>query len=147
MKKAKILIVDDVEIVCIHLVEELKENGYEASSALSGKKAIEKARKENFDIVFVDLIMPEMDGVETCWEIKKVNPKTEIILFSAHPTELELKKNAFIKAGGRDEFLRKPLLGGEVLQIVEKLLGVKEALSVPENEKNKNGNTIFSKNG
>lgn len=129
MDKSKILVVDDVEIVSIHLEEELRESGYEITSALSGEEAIEKAKKKNFDIVFVDLIMPRMDGVETCREIKKINPKTEIVLFSGHPTELELKKNAFIKAGGRDEFLRKPLIGGELLQIVEKIVDEKKAPS------------------
>lgn len=126
MKDTKILVVDDVEIVCLHLKEELEELGCLAECAYSGEEAVEKAKKDKFDIAFVDLMMPGMDGVKTCTELKNINPATEVILFSGHPTELELKKAAFLKAGGRDEFLRKPLIGGEVQQVIEKIVKEKK---------------------
>ena len=126
MGTAKILVVDDVEIVCVYLEAELEARGYTVKSAFTGEAAVAAAGKEKFDIAFIDLMLPGMDGVETCRQIKKLNPETEAILFSGHPVELEEKREAFIQAGGRDEFLRKPLMGGEALEVVEKIISEKK---------------------
>ena len=120
--KKKILVIDDTKIVCLGLEAELGDAGWEVSSAYRGKDAVDKAKKEHFDLVFVDLMMPEMDGVETCRAIKEVSPETEVVLISGHPTEVEKKKDAFIAAGGRDGFLRKPFLEGEIVELTQKIL-------------------------
>ncbi|MFH1353420.1 MAG: response regulator [bacterium] len=122
MAEGKILVVDDVKIVCMGVEAELGDAGFDVQSAYSGKEAVEKAKKEKFDIAFIDLVMPEMDGVETCQKIKEINPATEVVLISGHPKELEEKRDAFLAAGGAEAFLRKPFQEGELLNVAKKIL-------------------------
>ncbi len=121
MADGKILVVDDVKIVCMGVEAELGDAGFDVRSANSGKEAVEKAKKEKFDIAFIDLVMPEMDGVETCQKIKEISPATEVVLISGHPKELEEKRDAFLSAGGAEAFLRKPFQEGELLNVVKKI--------------------------
>ena len=122
MAKAKILIIDDTKIVCLGLEAELGDAGYEVSSAYSGQDAVEMVKKEQFDLVYTDLIMPDMNGVETCKQIKQVSPKTEVVLVSGHPEEVDKNRDAFIAAGGRNTFLRKPFLEREIIENTAKIL-------------------------
>ncbi len=121
--KHTILIVDDEELILRGWHHTLDSAGYKVNTALSGKEAIELAKKEKPAVVITDLIMPEMDGVEICRRIKAIYPETEIVLVSGHPEEIKKSHRAFMQAGGRDEFLRKPLFSEELIEAVEKLLG------------------------
>lgn len=127
MGKAKIMIVDDEGIVLRAYEKELTKVGYEVFRAMTGKEALEIARKEKIDIVFTDLVMSEMNGVEVCKEIKKMSPKTELVLMSGCPEEVAKHQMGFIEAGGRDEWLRKPLGPNELPETVEKILKEKGA--------------------
>ncbi|MFC1522383.1 response regulator [Elusimicrobiota bacterium] len=122
MAKGRILIVDDTKIVCLAVEAELNDAGFEAESAYSGDAAIEKAKAKSFDMAFVDLVMPGMDGVDTCRKLKEVSPGMKVALISGHPAELEGKKDQFIAAGGSDKFLRKPFMDGEVVEVATLML-------------------------
>jgi CheY-like chemotaxis protein len=114
MHQNKLLIVDDEKIILAAWEEELKHAGYDVKTALKGKKAVELVRHEKPDFVITDLVMPEMNGVEVCKIIKKMYPDIEVVFISGHPAELEKNLMAFIKVGGREEFLRTPLLKDEL---------------------------------
>jgi len=73
----KILVVDDEEIVSKSLLKLLKGQGYEPTIAKSGKEAIERAKKNDFDLLIVDVRMPEMDGIETIKEIRAYLEKSD----------------------------------------------------------------------
>ncbi len=120
MKRNRILLIDNDEIVLVGLKEELKSAGYNVRTALSGEKAIEMIKEERTDIVFTDLVMPGMNGVEICKRLKTLYPDIVVILISGHPKEIEKHQIDFNTAGGIDEFLRKPLLENEILEIAEK---------------------------
>ena len=122
MSKARILLVDDEELVLVGWQEVLESSGYHVKTALSGKEAIEIVNEERPDIVFTDLIMPEMNGVEVCRIIKALFPDTEVVFVSGHPRETEKLLMDFINAGGRDEYLRKPLYKEEIIKVVEKIV-------------------------
>ncbi|MBT4945057.1 MAG: response regulator, partial [Candidatus Marinimicrobia bacterium] len=109
MAKGKILLIDDEQIFLVAHHEELQDAGYEIVTALTGKDAITVAEKEKFDIVYVDLIMPDMNGVEVCKEMKKVSPDTVVVLVSGQPKEILKYWKSFLDAGGKDKILRKPL--------------------------------------
>jgi len=116
MEKCKVLLVDDEEIICKAYSLELEAGGFYVEAVTSGAAAIESIRKNRFNIVLLDLTLPDMDGVEVCRAIKEVEPHTQVLLFSGHPLNVEQKQIDFIKAGGRDELLRKPLLDNELLE-------------------------------
>jgi two-component system alkaline phosphatase synthesis response regulator PhoP len=122
MDKPIVLIIDDEEIVLAGLQGEFTADDYKVMTAISGREAIEKARNERPDIVITDLVMPGMNGVEICGEIKKMYPDVEVVLLSGHPQEIEKHLVDFLKAGGRDEFLRKPLLENEVIEVVDRVI-------------------------
>ncbi len=123
MAQATILVVDDTPIECLALYKELEGEGYEVDTSVSGLDALKKVKDKKYDIVFVDLVMPEMDGIETCKEIKKASPDSIPILMTGHVySGLREKEVEFVKAGGEYYCLYKPFLPGELAQVAKKAL-------------------------
>ncbi|MFN2283811.1 MAG: response regulator, partial [Anaerolineae bacterium] len=111
---ATILIVDDTPVNLHTLMQVLTMRNYRVRAANSGLQALELARQEPPSLILLDVMMPEMDGYETCAQLK-ADPKTcdiPIIFLSAANT-LQDKVSAF-KAGGVD-YITKPFQSGEVL--------------------------------
>lgn len=71
-KKPKILCVDDEQDILDLLTFNLEKEGYEVCTALNGRKGLEVAKKEIPDLIILDVMMPEMDGMETCREIREI---------------------------------------------------------------------------
>ena len=82
--KLKILIVDDEDSLRISLASILELEGYEVKTAEDGFKAIELAKKEDFDIMFSDIRMPGITGTETFKEIKKIKPDIVGVMMTAY---------------------------------------------------------------
>lgn len=96
-EKSKILIVDDEEGLRQTLGDILSEEGYEVNLAENGYQALEKikvadAKKENFHLVLLDICMPGIDGVETFKEIKKISPRTDVIMMTAFTVEQQVEE-------------------------------------------------------
>ena len=118
-----ILVVDDVEIVFSAFQEELGNAGFEIDTAMSGKAAIEKVRSKKYDIIFIDMVMPEMDGIETCRALKDISPESKLVAMTGQVySGLADKELEFRMAGGKVYFLYKPFLEGEILQVTQKAL-------------------------
>lgn len=66
MSNQTVMIVDDAEADRIHLEQIVRDNGFSVVSAKSGREAIEKVRDRRPDLIFLDILMPDMDGFETC---------------------------------------------------------------------------------
>jgi len=80
----KILIVDDDVHILRLYKEELEEEGYEVVIAGTGKEALELFKKENPDIVTLDILMPDIDGISLLRRMKEQRPKTPIIMSTAY---------------------------------------------------------------
>lgn len=102
----KILIVDDEIEVCNIFYDFFTPKGYEVTKATSGKEALEKIRAEKPDLVFLDIRMPQMDGIEALKEIKKINKSVTVIMVTVLKDEETAKKA--IKLGAYD-YVTKPL--------------------------------------
>jgi len=83
--KKKILLVEDEEALRLLYQEELEEEGYEVFTAKNGKEALQKLRKEKPDLVILDIVMPEMDGMEALGRILGEEKRVPIILHTSHP--------------------------------------------------------------
>ena len=119
----KILVVDDEQLIGIALTQELGEEGYQVEYVLSGEDAIEKVKIQFYDLIFVDLVMPGINGVATCQRIKSLSPQTEIVCFTGtYDKQLIARQMEFIAAGGRLYFLYKPFKEGYILKAVQKVL-------------------------
>lgn len=82
--KMKLLIVDDDKNIIGLYKEELEDEGYEVITADSGKKALEKFEQEYPDIVTLDILMPDIDGITLLRQMKEKRPMTPIIMSTAY---------------------------------------------------------------
>ncbi|MBI5663830.1 MAG: response regulator [Nitrospirae bacterium] len=120
MAEKKILVVDDVEIVFSAFREELEKEGFRVDTALSGEAAVEKARTERYDVIYIDLVMPGMDGIETCRALKDISPASRLVAMTGQIySGLADKEVEFVKAGGKVHYLYKPFQSGEILQVTK----------------------------
>lgn len=122
--KPKILCVDDEPLNLKVLKSFMRGSGYEIITAESGKEALEHLRTQLFDIVLLDIIMPDLDGYEVCKTIKadaKLMAIPVVMLTALSSKEYRIKG---IEAGAED-FISKPLDREEVLARIKMLLKVK----------------------
>ena len=82
-KKPRVLIVDDEQVVCDLLREELSERGYLCTTVLSGNDALAKLDKEDFDVVLLDIRMPGMSGMDVLREVWSNHSHTAVIMITA----------------------------------------------------------------
>lgn len=114
MKRLNILVVDDEEKVCALFSEILKE--HEVTKARSGEEAIERVKKKSFDIVFLDVVMPGMNGLEVFKTIKEINPHSSIIMMSGFAVEDKMREAMRL---GAVNSLTKPFDIDEILTIAQ----------------------------
>ncbi|MBU1565230.1 MAG: response regulator [Proteobacteria bacterium] len=101
----KILLIDDEEDFLAVMSERMKARNMEVSTASSAKEGLEKADSGNYDAVILDLMMPEMDGIETLKRLKEKNPDLEVILLTGHAT---IKQGVEAMKLGALDLLEKP---------------------------------------
>jgi len=82
----RILIVDDEQSICDVLTISLKKAGYVVASEINPRRALDRLKREPFDLVLQDLKMPEMDGIDLLREIKKLREETVVIIMTAYTT-------------------------------------------------------------
>lgn len=122
----KILIAEDDKDMRKILLLYFEKEGYEVSTAQNGKIALDLLFNTSYDLAILDWMMPEMDGIEVCQEIKKMNIPTKVLLLTAKTqTEDEIQglKN------GADEYIRKPFEPQVLLLRVKKLLNINQILT------------------
>lgn len=112
----KILIVDDEPRICESLQALLSTYGYEIRTAHSGKKAIEHLNTGNFDLVLLDVVMPDMDGYQVMDYIGRESPDTLVIILTG-----QYSVDSAVEAlrRGANDYLTKPLDTEELLRTVE----------------------------
>ncbi len=106
MIRNKILIVDDEPNVCNFLSEFLDYKGFESTITLSGKEALNQLESEDFDLVLLDLIMPEMNGFEVLERINQMDNKVPVIILTG--VRDQNVANDSIEMGAVD-FISKPI--------------------------------------
>lgn len=84
MDKRKILVVDDDEAVRTVTFEMLKRLGFEVTTADCGASALEQATHQSFDLVLLDLAMPNMSGVEVFSSLKQIKPESRVIFMTGY---------------------------------------------------------------
>ncbi len=117
MKNKKILIVDD-DLTVLEVLSLMLKDDYEVITATNGKEAIDKYRKFRPDIVLMDVVMPEMDGIQAAKEILKIDPKAKIIAISAYAKH---RGKDMLEAGAID-ILDKPFTRTKLIEIINKHL-------------------------
>lgn len=107
-KKQKVLIVDDEEDILEFLSFALVKDGFDVEVASSGTKAISIAKEYKPDLIILDVMMPGIDGIETCIELRKINElKNTMIVFLTARNE-DYSQIAGFDAGA-DDYVAKPI--------------------------------------
>lgn len=118
---AKIVVADDQRFVRTTLRSLLaRQRHWKIYEAENGKAALEKVRKEKPHVVVMDIVMPEMSGIEAAYEIRRLAPETKIILISSYYTPEEAAHLARLFGDGN--FIPKSEAGKELVKAVSRLL-------------------------
>ena len=115
---AKLLIVDDEEGIRALIRKYAQFEGHSVKEAGNGMEAVEICRRETFDLIVMDIMMPELDGFSACREIRKTS-STPILILSARGEEYD-KINGF--ECGADDFVVKPFSPKELMLRVGAIL-------------------------
>jgi DNA-binding NtrC family response regulator len=117
--KNRILVVDDEEALRIVLSSELEGEGYQVSNAADGQEAINILNKQEFDLVLLDIKMPNVDGFEVLKFVKERWPKTKVVMLTGFA---DLKNAIESKKLGAEDFISKPYDLVDLLTTVERVL-------------------------
>ena len=116
--KLKILITDDSKLLRKKLRAELEKLDCDVLEAENGKEAIMRDLTEQPDGIILDIVMPEVGGIETLQVIKEINPKIPVIMLSSAGTSQKLKQT--LELGALD-FIQKPYTSEQIKQAVEQI--------------------------
>jgi two-component system response regulator HydG len=121
---ALILVADDDENLCATLKDTLSNKGYRVSVAYGGNTAVEQARKNNFDILLIDMKLPVLNGLETYLAIREFRPDAVAIIITGYKQEMsELVQQALQKCAYT--CLEKPIDMDELISLLERIEGEK----------------------
>ena len=129
----RILVVDDNEINLMLAIHLLQPYNMETDTATSGKEALKKAKEKEYHLIFMDQMMPEMDGVETTAELRKCGPEycksVPVIALTANAVDGAKEE---LLASGFDDYMAKPINVRQLEEILRTYVGVKEGETVEQ---------------
>ena len=121
--KTQVLVIDDDAVVGRSFDRVLSRKGYDVSTALSGEEALDKIDSTDYDVVFTDIKMPGMDGLEVAERIMERCPWTPVVVITGYGTE---ENEAKARVLGTEGFVRKPLTPEIIENITLKALHGKQ---------------------
>ncbi len=120
---SRILIIDDDKQICAILSDLVKGEGFEATVAYEGEKALKIVRSAAPDLLLVDMMLPGMDGMEVLRQVKDLDPELPVVFITGHADARGAVKA--IKAGAHD-YLSKPFDNQDVIRVVHRALAERE---------------------
>lgn len=122
----KLLIVDDeahIRMLIEQTLEDLEDEGVELLFAENGEEALQTIQDERPNLVFLDVMMPKMNGMEVCYKVKKELQIEDvyIILLTAKGQEVDRQKGLDM---GADRYMTKPFDPDEMLKVAESILNI-----------------------
>jgi DNA-binding response OmpR family regulator len=121
MKKGKVLVVDDEVNITQILEFSIGAEGFDVITAQNGEEAIEKARREQPDLIILDVMMPKIDGYEAC-RILKANPLTKnipVVLLTAKGRDIDRRLGMEV---GATDYIVKPFSPNKLVERIHQLL-------------------------
>ena len=123
--KTQILVIDDDAVVGRSFDRVLSGKGYDVNVALSGEEALETMNESDFDVVFTDIRMPGMDGLEVAERIKARCPWTPVVVITGYGTEENEARASVLGVSG---FVRKPLTPEIIESVTLKAITEKDVI-------------------
>jgi len=135
----KVLVVDDEQSIVTLLEYNLVQAGYEVATAMDGAEGKRLAETEAFDLIILDLMLPKLDGMEVCKQLRQEKIMTPILMLTAKDDELDKILGLEL---GADDYMVKPFSPREVIARVKAILRRAQAQSSVSEEKEKQGQQI-----
>lgn len=129
--KPQVLVIDDDAVVGRSFDRVLTKKGYEVNTALTGEEGLERIEAKNYDVVFTDIQMPGMNGMEVAEQIKTKCPWTPVVVITGYGTEEHEAQASVLGVSG---FVHKPLTPEIIESITLKALKPREAEAEAANE-------------
>ena len=126
----KILVVDDEKPIADYLQFNLKKVGYEVFCAYDGNEALKMVEERQPDLILLDIMLPQRDGMEVCREVRK-KYETPIIMLTAKDSEIDKVLGLEL---GADDYVTKPFSTREIIARVKANLRRQQAVPVPDQE-------------
>lgn len=112
----RILVIEDEQSIQKLLTYDLTQAGYEVDNAYDGMNGLKKAKENDYDLIILDLMLPKLDGLEICKQLRKENNDVYIIMLTARDDEID--KIIGLESGA-DDYMTKPFSPREVLARVK----------------------------
>lgn len=117
----KILLVDDEQDILEFLSYNLKKEGYKVFTATNGREAITIAKSENPDLIILDVMMPDMDGIETCREVREIPGLKNVMIAFLTARNEDYSQIAGFDVGA-DDYINKPIKPRVLVSRIKALL-------------------------
>lgn len=118
----RILVIDDEEAIRKSFILALEDTGYLVDTAASGEEGVRMEGEENYDLIFLDLKMPGLNGVETLRRLRKIDADVPVYIITAFYEEFFEELKDVERDGVEFELLRKPFSSEQILLTVESVL-------------------------
>jgi DNA-binding response OmpR family regulator len=118
----KIIVIDDESAIRKSFELALEDSGFEVKTASSGKEGLEMLKQGSYDLVFLDLKMPGMNGVETLAELRKRDKEIPVYIVTAFYGEFFDELSTMAEGGTEFEVLNKPVDGDMILTLCKGVL-------------------------
>lgn len=128
--KGKILVIDDEELVCKSLSNLLKAHGYEVNSSLDAREGLSLVEKEDYDVILLDLVIPEIDGLSVLKRIKGIDEQAVVIIITGYPTVSSIEEAT--KRGAFD-YVVKPIDISKMTALIEKAVSHRRIHKLDDN--------------
>jgi DNA-binding NtrC family response regulator len=115
----RILIVDDDRVVLASCKRILESEGYQVSLTSSVKEALEMLEEKKFDLILVDVIVPDYDGIYLIGNVRETLPNLPILVMSGYPTPETISSGMRM---GATHFIAKPFTPDELIKAVQKAI-------------------------
>ncbi|MBI3982116.1 MAG: response regulator transcription factor [Gemmatimonadetes bacterium] len=116
---ARILVVEDEPSIALGLEDDLKLEGYDVEVARDGEAALDRLRRDTFDVIVLDVLLPRKDGFQVCRELRRGGVTTPILILTAKAQEAEKVMGLEL---GADDYVTKPFSPAELRARIKALL-------------------------
>jgi CheY-like chemotaxis protein len=124
MMEKKILVIDDDKAIRNSFVLTFEDTDCKIETAESGLQGVEKIKNNHFDLVFLDLKMPQIDGVQTLRRIREFNKSLLVYIFTAFHRDFFIELEEAVSDGLQFEIVQKPLDSEQLKELVFSILTV-----------------------
>ena len=129
--EANILVVDDIKMNITVITKLLKRTQLQIDTATSGPEAVKKAAEKDYDIIFIDHLMPEMDGIETLHYMKEIKREKEPVYIVLTANAIAGAREMYLNEGFAD-YVSKPVVGEHLERLIMSYLPPEKLLDTPD---------------